>query len=121
MSSYLPPRKNLESFNSVEFQSSLTSEEIESKVKNLETKNVIAKGLNDDAASSGTQSFGITYTSTPVITCQVILQTFGGYVSVNIHSVTTTGFSYRKYRTGTGGQTSVSSDGQFYWTAIGDV
>jgi hypothetical protein len=85
------------------------------------TQQHITSGLNDDGTSTGTQSFGITYTSAPVVTCQVIYQTAGGYVVVNIHTVTTTGFSYRKFRTGTGGATAVSTDGEFYWNAIGDA
>lgn len=82
----------------------------------------ITSGLNTDGTSTtGTQSFGITYTSAPVVTCQVVYASTGGYVTVNIHTVTTTGFSYRKFRTGTGGNTSVTTDGQFYWNAIGDA
>lgn len=81
----------------------------------------ITSGLNDDGTSTGTQSFGITYTSTPVVTCQVVYASAGGYVVVNIHTVTTTGFSYRKYRTGTGGATAVTTEGEFYWNAIGEA
>lgn len=81
----------------------------------------ITSGLNTDGTSTGTQSFGITYTSAPVVTCQIKQNISGNYVVVNVYDVTTTGFSYRKFRTGTGGQTVVNSSGEIYWTAIGDA
>ena len=61
MSSYLPPTDNLPKFNPHVFQSSFTDEEVETKVKNLETKtqfNTInstdGDKLNIDLGSNGT-------------------------------------------------------------------
>lgn len=85
------------------------------------TQQHITSGLNTDGTSTGTQSFGITYTTAPVVTCQIKQNVVGNYVVVNIYDVTTTGFSYRKFRTGTGGQTVITTSGEIYWTAIGDA
>ena len=85
------------------------------------TQQHITSGLNADRTETGIQSFGVTYTTPPVVTCQIMQNVIGNYVVVNIYNVTTTKFSYRKFRTGTGGVTVVSSSGEFYWTAIGDA
>ena len=46
--------------------------------------------------SSGSVSFGVTFSSTPYVTATIISASTTQAFSVNIHSITTTGFSYIK-------------------------
>ena len=68
MSSYLPPRQNLSSFNAEEFQSTLTDSEVETKIKTLE-KQLIQTGLIDPGSDKfGTHTFDEPFSQTPVVT-----------------------------------------------------
>ena len=130
MSSYLPPSDNLPSFNPSVFQSSLTDEEVESKIKTLETDMTeitssvsgITSGINEDGTHTGTQTFGITYTSAPVVNCQVISSSGNNAFIINVYNVTTTDFKYKKFYAQESSDTVHDSTHEdFYWIAIGNI
>lgn len=82
----------------------------------------ITSGINEDGTHTGTQSFGITYTSPPVINCQVVsINTDRGFM-INIFNVTTTQFDYRKLFAENSTDTIRNSNTEkFHWIAIGDA
>jgi hypothetical protein len=69
--------------------------------------------------SSGTITFSPSMISAPIITSQIISSSSTQTFCINIHTVTTTGFSYVKnwiYNNATAGGNPTSES--FYWIAI---
>jgi hypothetical protein len=86
------------------------------------TQQHTTSGINEDGTQTGTQTFGITYTTPPIVNCQMISSSGNNAFIINVYNVTTTEFQYRKF------YAQVSSDGvfdatdeDFYWIAIGDA
>jgi hypothetical protein len=78
----------------------------------------IAYGKNTDGTSSGNQSYGTTFTSTPFVLTQI--ESLSNYQIFQCHvgNVTTTQFDYRKvYQQGS--STNQASSEGFWWFAIG--
>lgn len=125
MSSYLPPTNDLSSFNSQIFQSNLTANELDSKVKSLETTRrtkTIDSGVDTNGTHTGTVSFGVTFASAPVVNGQMISGSNNDAFIINIHTVSTTGFSYSKWYGKESNDTINSASGEdFHWIAIGEV
>ena len=124
MSSYLPPTSDLPSFNSQIFQSNLSADEVDSKIKSLETTRKtysMETGVVTENTASGSVTFDEAYDSAPVVVVQGNnSSTSIGFV-INISSVTTTGFNYRKFKV----DSSDNSVGEaihvdWNWIAIGE-
>lgn len=86
------------------------------------TQQHITSGINEVKAHTGTQSFGVTYTSAPVVNCQGISSSGNQAIIINVYNVTTTGFTYRKFYAQDSNDTiHTTSQDDFYWMAIGDA
>ena len=84
-------------------------------------KTRITYGLITENTSTSTQSYGVTYSSAPVVFTQVIKNRSEALYVVNIWSVSTTAFNWRKlYIAGTTGVLDAVSE-DFYWIAIGQI
>jgi len=79
-----------------------------------------ASGIQGGGAATGTTSFPFTFTNIPVVVASISQNDNGSVFGVQITSISTTGFSYRKtfyrFANGYGGE-AVSE--HFYWIAIG--
>jgi hypothetical protein len=115
MSAYLPPSPDTDNFNAENFKSSLTLAEMEMEIKRMK-RLLVRSGKNTDGTATGTQSFGVTFVSAPVIVSTIESNISNHAASIVVHSVTTTGFSYIKYSAGH----SIDS-APFYWLANGVV
>lgn len=130
MSSYFPPRENLETFNPSVFQDSFTDEEIDTEIKILKLNKLdtfipnqfIEANEINPSSPTGTVTFENVFSTTPTVNAQPITNVGNIIISVNIHSVSTTGFSYSitKYQTGDGGVVGGLAN-PFYYQAIGTI
>lgn len=129
MSSYLPPVKNLTAFNATVFQDQLTDEEIDTEIKSLKlnkldtftTNQFIEAKRISPSLSTGSVPFENVFSSTPIVNAQPISSSYNSIISVNIHSISTTGFSYSitEYQTGAAGVIGLANP--FYYQAIGTI
>lgn len=127
MTSYLPPRENLTTFNPSVFNSDLTNTEIDTKIKTLEKfklesiSNQYIEFARIDAPSGvvgGSVTFTRPFTQTPDVITQIISGSSTTLQTIEISSVTNNGFVYlgRKYT----GSTVNNTASDFYYMAIGD-
>lgn len=128
MSSYLPPSENLPSFNSSVFSSNLTNDEVDSKIKTIELKKVessnnqyIVSGLNTAGTATGTQTFGVTFDSTPIVVAQIIYDNSPSsrLYQVHVDSINETQFSYSLKYVDSDGVNDASNN--FTFIAIGTI
>ena len=117
MSSYIPPSRydNKTHFNSTEFKSSLTVDDVTTKLNTKLGSNAssyIDSGTFDNTNNDGSANvfFNVTFTSNPIVVCTAV-NTTTSYIKVHITSTTTTDFSVVISDT--------SSD--VNWIAIGNV
>jgi hypothetical protein len=84
-------------------------------------KTRITYGLNTIDSSNGSQTYGVTYDSAPVVFTQVLQNRSSAIYVINIYNVSTTNFNWRKnYVSGSGSVQPASSE-DFYWIAIGQI
>jgi hypothetical protein len=129
MSSYLPPVKNLTAFNATVFQDQLTDEEIDTEIKILKLNKLdtyipnqfIEANKIDPSTSTGTVTFENVFTDPPIVNTQAISSSTNTVMNVNIHSVSTTGFSYSitKYQSGNANPGGLVTS--FYYQALGTI
>ena len=124
MSSYSKPKRydNKSHFNSTEFEE-FDNETIESSLKSLESsaKNrpQVEVGANADGTHSGFQSFSVAFERAPRVVCQMLSNSNTITQTINIYSVSTSGFYYRKFQIDSStNSASTSSSSNFHWMAI---
>ena len=127
MASYFPPKENLPSFNSSIFDSSLTNNEIDTKIKTLETfklqtisNQYLEVGLVDppSGVSGGVVTFTRPFGQIPVVRGQLINGTVSTLQTMKIYNVTTTQFSFLGRKTD--GSTVTNTIADFNYVAIGN-
>ena len=120
MSSYLPPTSDLPSFNSQIFQSNLSTDEVDSKIKSLETTRKtysIETGTVTEDGSTGDVIFDKEFDSAPIVMAQAVdASTTLGFV-INVHTLTQRGFSYSKFFVNTNSN-SIGGAPNVDWTYI---
>tara|TARA_R110000803_G_scaffold58505_1_gene116654 strand:+ start:1403 stop:1753 length:351 start_codon:yes stop_codon:yes gene_type:complete len=115
MSAYLPPSLDTDKFSAENFKSSLTLAEMEMEIKRMK-RLLVRSGKNVDGTATGTQSFGVTFVSAPVVVSTIESDISTHDASIVVHNVTTIGFSYIKYSQG-----HSMDSAPFYWLANGVV
>tara|TARA_R110000851_G_scaffold119681_3_gene247541 strand:- start:101 stop:487 length:387 start_codon:yes stop_codon:yes gene_type:complete len=127
MASYFPPTENLPIFNPSVFNSSLTNNEIDTKIKTLETfklqsiaNQYLEVGLIDtpSGVAGGVVVFTRPFSQKPVVRVQVINGTTSTVQTMKIYNVTTTQFSYLGRKTN--GSTVTNTIADFNYVAIGN-
>lgn len=127
MSSYLPPRENLSSFNPSVFDSDITTTEIDTKIKTLDKfkletiSNQYIEASRIYAPSGvvgGSVVFTKTFKTTPDVITQVINNSTTAVSAYKIYNITTTGFDYlgRKYN----GSVVNNTAADFFYMAVGN-
>jgi len=125
MGSYLPPYLQNGSFNTNHFKSTLTSKEIESKIKKLKAKNkqVIKTGVYTSDGSFGTKaiSYGVTYDEPPIVLVNSNVDNDLRFYHCTAREITTTNFGVRRHSTHSGTSNTGGSNHSFHWMAIGNI
>jgi len=125
MSSYIAPSRyaNKSHFNSTEFKSSLTIDDLDTKIDSIasNTSQRITSGIwtNTSGVSSDTVSFGVTYATAPTVVCTSFDTNSSDLINVQLKEVTTTGFTFKLWRYMGDLVQDTSSDA--HWIAIGSV
>ena len=100
----------------------LGSGSVNQVVRSTSSTSRIQTALVTTDASTGSITFPTAFFSAPMVFTQIIIPSAssGQLFGVMVHSVTSTGFSYKKYyQQGTATNASTSED--WYWLAIGDI
>ena len=127
MTSYLPPKENLPSFNPSKFDSDLTNNEIDTKIKTLETfkletiaNQYLEVALIDPAAGvvGGSITFTRAFNQIPIVKGQIINGSSTTIQTIQIYNITTTGFEYLGKKTN--GSTVTNTNADFVYMAIGN-
>ena len=118
MSSYIPPSRydNKTHFNSTEFKSSLTVDDVDTKLNTKLGSNAssyIDSGTFDNTNNEGSALvyFNVTFTSNPIVVCTAVNATTSGERPLHITSIATTNFSVE----------ISDSASDVNWIAIGSV
>lgn len=125
MSSYLPPTNDLPKFNPNNFKSSLTDEEIESKINTLESRTslLIQSGKKTASVATGSITFDEEFDGAPSVATSINDGTTATrIVSVRVSNITSTGFNFKilKIEDSGGGLAITSSNAPFDYVAQGN-
>ena len=127
MTSYFPPRENLTTFNPSKFDSDLTNNEIDTKLKTLDkfklqtiANQYLEVGLVDPPTGvvGGSVTFTYAFDQIPVVKVQVINGTVTTLQTMKIYNITTTGFEYLGRKTN--GSSVQNTVADFVYMAIGN-
>jgi len=88
-------------------------------ISNTQPIKGIVCGTVTTSSGSGSVNFGYTFYSPPIVTASIIASSSSAMISVQISSITTTGFSFVKNAFNTGNATLQVAAESFNWIAIG--
>lgn len=127
MSSYLPPRENLTTFNPSVFDSDLTNTEIDTKIKTLDKFKLetisnqymeVARVNTPSGVVGGTVTFTRPFKNTPDVITQVINNSSVALPSYKIHNVNKFTFDYLGRRDNGSAISNTAAD--FFYMAVGN-
>jgi hypothetical protein len=127
MSSYLPPRENLTTFNPSVFDSDLTNTEIDTKIKTLDKFKLetisnqymeVARVDTPSGVEGGTVTFTRPFKNTPDVITQVINNSSVALPSYKVHNVNKFSFDYLGRRDNGSAISNTAAD--FFYMAVGN-
>ena len=126
MTNYNPPTESLTKFNPAVFEDNFTTNEVDTKLKNLETNKIesagnlyIETGSKTSSDSTGNINFTKTYASPPAVFAQVDANSDTLIKVIHVAQITTTKFSFKCMETDASTVSNVSSP--FSYTIIGEL
>ena len=126
MTNYTPPTENLTKFNPAVFEDNFTTNEVDTKLKNLETNKMnstsnlyIETGNKSSSELSGVITFEQPYASAPAVFAQVETSSFTLVQVIHIAQITTTTFFFRCMEANGTSIANVSTP--FSYTIIGEL
>ena len=126
MTNYNPPTESLTKFNPAVFEDNFTTNEVDTKLKNLETNKIesagnlhIERGQKTSTDATGQINFTTDFTSTPFIFCQVEDDSTSVLKTITVSSVTANRFLFKCMQIDGSTISAVSSP--FFYTAIGEI
>lgn len=126
MTNYNPPTENLASFNPAVFPLNFSTNEVDTKLKNLETNKVesagnlyIEKGQKTSSDSTGTITYSQTFESAPFVFCQCEDNSTTILKTIIVSNVLKTEFNFRCIQTDASTVETVSTP--FFYTIIGEI
>jgi hypothetical protein len=127
MTSYLPPRENLTTFNPSVFDSDLTNTEIDTKIKTLDKFKLesisnqymeVARVDTPGGVIGGTLTFTRPFKKTPDVIIQIISNSSTALQSYKVHNVNKFSFDYLGRRDT--GSVINNTAADFFYMAVGD-
>jgi hypothetical protein len=126
MTNYNPPINILTEFNPAVFEDNFTTNEVDTKLKNLETNKIesagnlyIERGQKTSTDSTGTITYTANFTSAPFVFCQVEDDSTTILKTIIVSNVLKTSFNFRCIQSDASTISTVSSP--FFYTVIGDI
>jgi len=126
MTNYNPPTNILTEFNPAIFEDNFTTNEVDTKLKNLETNKIesagnlyIERGQKTSSDSTGTITFTTNFESAPFVFCQVEDDSTTILKTIMVSQVVKASFNFRCIQTDASTISTVSSP--FFYTAIGEI
>tara|TARA_R100000951_G_scaffold100228_2_gene90963 strand:- start:274 stop:657 length:384 start_codon:yes stop_codon:yes gene_type:complete len=126
MTNYNPPTENLTNFNPSVFEDNFTTNEVDTKLKNLETNKIesagnlyIERGQKTSSDATGIINLTTTFTSVPSVFCQVEDNTNNILKTITIGNATKVSFNFKCIEIENNTISIVSSP--FFYTAIGEI
>jgi len=127
MTSYLPPREILTTFNTSVFDSDLTNNEIDTKIKTLDKFKLesisnqymeVARIDTPSGVIGGTVTFTRPFNKTPDVITQVISNSSTALQSIKVHNINKISFDYLGRRDTGSAINNTAAD--FMYMAVGD-
>tara|TARA_R110002050_G_scaffold138738_2_gene262656 strand:+ start:259 stop:642 length:384 start_codon:yes stop_codon:yes gene_type:complete len=126
MTNYNPPTESLTKFNPAVFEDNFSTNEVDTKLKNLETNKVesvgnlyIERGQKTSSDATGKIDFITTFTSAPSVFCQVEDNTNTILKTITVGNVLKASFNFKCVEIESNTISIVSSP--FFYTAIGEI
>lgn len=126
MTNYNPPTESLTKFNPAVFEDNFSTNEVDTKLKNLETNKIesagnlyIERGQKTSTDATGTINFTANFTSGPSVFCQVEDNTNNILKTITVTNVVKASFNFKCIEIENNTISIVSSP--FFYTAIGEI
>ena len=126
MTNYNPPTESLTKFNPAVFEDNFTTNEVDTKLKNLETNKIesagnlhIERGQKTSTDATGPINFTNDFTSTPFIFCQVEDDSTSVLKTIMVSNIAKASCNFRCIQIQSGTVSTVTSP--FFYTVIGEI
>jgi hypothetical protein len=126
MTNYNPPINILTEFNPAVFEDNFTTNEVDTKLKNLETNKIesagnlyIERGQKTSSDSTGTITYTANFTSSPFVFCQVEDDSTTILKTIIVSNVIKASFNFRCIQSDASTISTVSSP--FFYTVVGYI
>lgn len=126
MTNYNPPINILTEFNPAMFEDNFTTNEVDTKLKNLETNKIesagnlyIERGQKTSTDATGTITYTANFTSSPFVFCQVEDDSTTILKTIIVSNVIKASFNFRCIQSDASTISTVSSP--FFYTVVGYI